>query len=153
MKINLSKREKVFILIFLITLFWGGINLSKGINNKKESKLDLEIKETVKTSEPIYNNEKDIVLKIENEIKNIVTINSINKNEHSDEYNNKYVSIELHITARIDDIFKVEESLNNIGLEKNIKNIEIVKNTNYTNIEEENIINDYVDCIMSIKVT
>ena len=111
------------------------------------------MKEKIKIDKVNFsNNEKDIILQIENEIKNIVTINYINKDSYTDEYNNQDTNIELHISGKINDILKIEGSLKNIGLEKSVKKIEIVKNTK--NIKEENRdkINDYVDCIMKIKV-
>ncbi|MDU4936634.1 MAG: hypothetical protein E6X43_15125, partial [Peptostreptococcaceae bacterium] len=122
-------------------------------NKENEEQGSLEVKEKIKIDKVNFsNNEKDIILQIENEIKNIVTINYINKDSYTDEYNNQDTNIELHISGKINDILKIEGSLKNIGLEKSVKKIEIVKNTK--NIKEENRdkINDYVDCIMKIKV-
>ena len=70
------------------------------------------MKEKIKIDKVNFsNNEKDIILQIENEIKNIVTINYINKDSYTDEYNNQDTNIELHISGKINDILKIEGSL------------------------------------------
>lgn len=152
MKRKFSNREKFLGLILLSLILICTIQL---IDTNKENgeQGSLEVKEKIRIDKVNFsNNEKDIILQIENEIKNIVTINYINKDSYTDEYNNQGTNIELHISGKIDDILKIEGSLKNIGLEKSVKKIEIVKNTK--NIKEENMdkINDYVDCIMKIKV-
>lgn len=152
MKRKFSNREKFSGLILLSLILICTIQLID-TNKENEEQGSLEVKEKIKIDKVNFsNNEKDIILQIENEIKNIVTINYINKDSYTDEYNNKGTNIELHISGKIDDILKIEGSLKNIGLEKSVKKIEIVKNTK--NIKEENMdkINDYVDCIMKIKV-
>lgn len=152
MKRKFSNREKFLGLILLSLIFICTIQLID-TNKENEEQGSLEVKEKIKIDKVNFsNNEKDIILQIENEIKNIVTINYINKDSYTDEYNNQGTNIELHISGKIDDILKIEGSLKNIGLEKSVKKIEIVKNTK--NIKEENMdkINDYVDCIMKIKV-
>lgn len=152
MKRKFSNREKFLGLILLSLILICTIQLID-TNKENEEQGSLEVKEKIKIDKVNFsNNEKDIILQIENEIKNIVTINYINKDSYTDEYNNQGTNIELHISGKIDDILKIEGSLKNIGLEKSVKKIEIVKNTK--NIKEENMdkINDYVDCIMKIKV-
>ena len=152
MKRKFSNREKFLGLILLSLIFICKIQLID-TNKENEEQGSLEVKEKIKIDKVNFsNNEKDIILQIENEIKNIVTINYINKDSYTDEYNNQDTNIELHISGKINDILKIEGSLKNIGLEKSVKKIEIVKNTK--NIKEENRdkINDYVDCIMKIKV-
>ncbi len=152
MKRKFSNREKLLGLILLSLILICTIQLID-TNKENEEQGSLEVKEKIKIDKVNFsNNEKDIILQIENEIKNIVIINYINKDSYTDEYNNQDTNIELHISGKIDDILKIEGSLKNIGLEKSVKKIEIVKNTK--NIKEENRdkINDYVDCIMKIKV-
>lgn len=152
MKRKFSNREKLLGLILLSLILICTIQLID-TNKENEEQGSLEVKEKIKIDKVNFsNNEKDIILQIENEIKNIVIINYINKDSYTDEYNNQDTNIELHISGKIDDILKIEGSLKNIGLEKSVKKIEIVKNTK--NIKEENMdkINDYVDCIMKIKV-
>lgn len=152
MKRKFSNREKFLGLILLgITAIYATQLIDTNKENEEQSNLDA--KKSIKIDRIAFsNNEKDILLQIENEIKNIVTINYINKDSYIDEYNNKCTNIELHISGRINDILKIEGSLKKIGLEKSVNKIEIVKNTK--NIKEENIdkINDHVDCIMKIKV-
>ena len=96
--------------------------------------------------------EKDIILEIENEIKDIVEVKYINKTSYLDNDNQDIVNVELHIRGKIDDIFKVESSLINIGLEKNIKKLNIIRNINNMSDNKKEDIKNYVDCIMEIKV-
>ena len=152
MKIKLSNREKFLGVTLLILITISIVQLRNG-NKIDENQDSLEIKENIKIDERVYfNGEKDIVLKIENEIKNIVNINYINKNSYTDEYNNQDTNIELHVSGKFDDILKIERSLKNIGLEKSINKIEIVKNTKSIKEEDTDKMNDYVDCILEIKV-
>ena len=149
---KLSNREKLLGLILLCLILSFIIQLIYP-NKENEYQDSLEVKENIKVDKiNFHNNEKDIILKIENEIKSIVTINYINKDSYIDEYNNQSTDIELNISGKIDDILKIEESLKNIGLEKSINKIEIVRNTKDVKEENMEIINNYVDCIMRIKV-
>ncbi|WP_195251288.1 hypothetical protein [Romboutsia sp. 1001713B170207_170306_H8] len=148
---KLSKREKILIIIFVIVYIYGCVNL---IQNNKKNNIQIELESLDKKANTINkindNYEKDIILKIENEIKNIVNINYINKNSYSDENNNYKYIIEIQVSGRIDNIFYIEGGLKNIGLENKISKFEIIKNTSNLNDENE-IIKDYVNCIIQIK--
>ncbi len=79
MKRKFSNREKFLGLILLSLIFICTIQLID-TNKENEEQGSLEVKEKIKIDKVNFsNNEKDIILQIENEIKNIVTINYINK--------------------------------------------------------------------------
>lgn len=150
MKLKLSKREQILATIFVIVSVFGSIDLIKS-NNKNNTQTEIinlnKTNNIIKVSDNNY--DKDILLKIENEIKNIVQVSYINKNSHSDEYDNT-TNIEIQVSARIDNIFYIEDALKNIGLDKKISKIEIVKKEQNVDNEEE-IINDLVDCRIELR--
>ena len=153
MKRSLSRREKILSVIFIITIIFSSYKIYSNNNEKYYTATD-SLNE-VNNSKPMTNmktQEKDIILEIENEIKDIVEVKYINKTSYLDNDNQDIVNVELHIRGKIDDIFKVESSLINIGLEKNIKKLNITRNTNNMNDNKKEDIKNYVDCIMEIKV-
>ena len=153
MKRSLSRREKILSIIFIITIIFSSYKIYSNNNEKYYTATD-SLNE-VHNSKPMTNmktQEKDIILEIENEIKDIVEVKYINKTSYLDNDNQDIVNVELHIRGKIDDIFKVESSLINIGLEKNIKKLNITRNTNNMNDNKKEDIKNYVDCIMEIKV-
>lgn len=149
MKLSFNKREKILGLIFIITI---AIAVFEVLNKKDKADEEIEVSYTtldtseIDTSKNIIN--QDIIIKIENEIKNIVTIKSITKYESSTSEQN----IQICISGKIDNILKLEEKLKSIGIEKNIKKIEIVKDSNIMELENKKLINDYVECILEIEV-
>ena len=154
MKRSLSRREKILSIIFIITIIFSSYKIYSNNNNEKYYTATDSLNE-VNNSKPMTNmktQEKDIILEIENEIKDIVEVKYINKTSYLDNDNQDIVNVELHIRGKIDDIFKVESSLINIGLEKNIKKLNITRNTNNMNDNKKEDIKNYVDCIMEIKV-
>lgn len=152
MKRSLSRREKILSIIFIITIIFSSYKI---YNNNEKYYTATDSLNEVNNSKPMTNvktQEKDIILEIENEIKDIVEVKYINKTSYLDNDNQDIVNVELHIRGKIDDIFKVESSLINIGLEKNIKKLNITRNTNNMNDNKKEDIKNYVDCIMEIKV-
>ena len=148
---KLSKREQILIIVFVIVCIFGCVDL---IQNNKKNNIQTELVNLDKVTDKINiindTYEKDIILKIETEIKNIVNINYINKNSYYDENNNYKYFIEMQVSGRIDNIFYIEDGLKNIGLENKINKFEIIKNAQ--NISDENeIINYYFNCIIQIK--
>ena len=148
---KLSKREQILIIVFVIVCIFGCVDL---IQNNKKNNIQTELVNLDKVTDKINiindTYEKDIILKIETEIKNIVNINYINKNSYYDENNNYKYFIEMQVSGRIDNIFYIEDGLKNIGLENKINKFEIIKNDQ--NISDENeIINYYFNCIIQIK--
>ena len=154
MKRSLSRREKILSIIFIITIIFSSYKIYSNNNNEKYYTATDSLNE-VNNSKPMTNvktQEKDIILEIENEIKDIVEVKYINKTSYLDNDNQDIVNVELHIRGKIDDIFKVESSLINIGLEKNIKKLNIIRNINNMSDNKKEDIKNYVDCIMEIKV-
>ena len=152
MKRSLSRREKILSIIFIITIIFSSYKI---YNNNEKYYTATDSLNEVNNSKQMTNvktQEKDIILEIENEIKDIVEVKYINKTSYLDNDNQDIVNVELHIRGKIDDIFKVESSLINIGLEKNIKKLNITRNTNNMNDNKKEDIKNYVDCIMEIKV-
>ena len=152
LKRSLSRREKILSIIFIITIIFSSYKI---YNNNEKYYTATDSLNEVNNSKPMTNmktQEKDIILEIENEIKDIVEVKYINKTSYLDNDNQDIVNVELHIRGKIDDIFKVESSLINIGLEKNIKKLNITRNTNNMNDNKKEDIKNYVDCIMEIKV-
>ncbi len=150
MKLSFSKREKILGLIFIITI---SIAVFEVLNKKDNVNKDIEVSYTTlntsesDTSKNIFN--QDIIIKIENEIKDIVTIKSITKYESSTTKEN----IQICISGKIDNILKLDDKLKSIGIEKSIKKIEIIKNSNMIELENKKMINDYVDCNLEIELT
>ena len=150
MKLSFSRREKILGLIFIVTI---SIAVFEVLNKKDNLNKDIEVNYTTlndsesNISKNILN--QDIIIKIENEIKGIVTIKSITKYESSTSKNN----IQICVSGKIDNILNLEEKLKSIGIEKNIKKIEIVKDSNIIDLEDKKIINDYVDCNLEIELT
>ncbi|QJA10046.1 hypothetical protein HF520_14790 [Romboutsia sp. CE17] len=152
MKRSLSRREKILSIIFIITIIFSSYKI---YNNNEKYYTATDSLNEVNNSKPMTNvktQEKDIILEIENEIKDIVEVKYINKTSYLDNDNQDIVNVELHIRGKIDDIFKVESSLINIGLEKNIKKLNIIRNINNMSDNKKEDIKNYVDCIMEIKV-
>jgi len=150
LKLSFSRREKILGLIFIVTI---SIAVFEVLNKKDNLNKDIEVNYTTlndsesNISKNILN--QDIIIKIENEIKGIVTIKSITKYESSTSKNN----IQICVSGKIDNILNLEEKLKSIGIEKNIKKIEIVKDSNIIDLEDKKIINDYVDCNLEIELT
>ena len=152
LKRSLSRREKILSIIFIITIIFSSYKI---YNNNEKYYTATDSLNEVNNSKPMTNvktQEKDIILEIENEIKDIVEVKYINKTSYLDNDNQDIVNVELHIRGKIDDIFKVESSLINIGLEKNIKKLNIIRNINNMSDNKKEDIKNYVDCIMEIKV-
>jgi len=150
LKLSFSRREKILGLIFIVTI---SIAVFEVLNKKDNLNKDIEVNYiTLNDSESNISKNilnQDIIIKIENEIKGIVTIKSITKYESSTSKNN----IQICVSGKIDNILNLEEKLKSIGIEKNIKKIEIVKDSNIIDLEDKKIINDYVDCNLEIELT
>ena len=92
--------------------------------------------------------DKDIIIKIENEMKNLVTIESITKYESEIQRKN----IQICMSGKVDDIFEAEQKLKSIGVGENINKIEIIKSSNIKGIEDKESINNYIECIIEIEI-
>ncbi|MBO3444688.1 hypothetical protein [Clostridium sp. CCUG 7971] len=145
----MNKREKVLSFILISLLF--GVIISKfittpmnseivSLNNSKE-----KILESKNTEKNYKINEEDIILKIEKELNEILTINSINKISSWNEDSIEEENIEINVSGSLENLFKIEGKIEILGFKDKLKDIKIIKNN--VNHEENN-----VDCTMLFKV-
>ncbi|MGX4601391.1 hypothetical protein [Faecalimicrobium sp. JNUCC 81] len=145
----MNKREKLLSFILISLLF--GIAINKvtitQTNNKTASlddnKNEIIESENIETSYKI--NEEDIILKIEKELNEFLTINSINKISSWNEDNIEEDNIEINVSGRLENLLKIEGKIEILGFKDKLKDIKIIKNN--VNDEENNI-----DCTMLFKV-
>ena len=148
MNLIFSKREKILALILIVTIIIAFLEFSN-----KNTKIDENVNTNYTTLD--FNNnkdasisDKDIIIKIENEMKNLVTIESITKYESEIQRKN----IQICMSGKVDDIFEAEQKLKSIGVGENINKIEIIKSSNTKEIEDKESINNYIDCIIEIEI-
>lgn len=145
----MNKREKLLSFILISLLF--GIVINKititQMNNKAASlddnKNEIIESENIDTSYKI--NEEDIILKIEKELNEFLTINSINKISSWNEDSIEEENIEINVSGSLENLFKIEGKIEILGFKDKLKDIKIIKNN--VNHEENN-----VDCTMLFKV-
>lgn len=148
MNLIFSKREKILALILIVTIIITFLEFSN-----KNTKIDENVNTNYTTLD--FNNnkdasisDKDIIIKIENEMKNLVTIESITKYESEIQRKN----IQICMSGKVDDIFEAEQKLKSIGVGENINKIEIIKSSNIKGIEDKEYINNYIECIIEIEI-
>ena len=148
MNLIFSKREKILALILIVTIIIAFLEFSN-----KNTKIDENVNTNYTTLD--FNNnkdasisDKDIIIKIENEMKNLVTIESITKYESEIQRKN----IQICMSGKVDDIFEAEQKLKSIGVGENINKIEIIKSSNIKCIEDKESINNYIECIIEIEI-
>lgn len=148
MNLIFSKREKILALILIVTIIIAFLEFSN-----KNTKIYENVNTNYTTLD--FNNnkdasisDKDIIIKIENEMKNLVTIESITKYESEIQRKN----IQICMSGKVDDIFEAEQKLKSIGVGENINKIEIIKSSNTKEIEDKDSINSYIDCIIEIEI-
>lgn len=145
----MNKREKILSFILVSLIF--GIIINKLIITPMNDKITIlnDKKEEIIESENIEknneSNEEDIILKIEKELTGFLTINSINKVSSWDKENNEEKNIEIKVSGSLENLFKIEDKIEILGLKDKLKDIKIIKNN--VNNEENN-----VDCTMLFKV-
>lgn len=145
----MNKREKLLSFILISLLF--GIVINKititQTSNKTASlddnKNEIIESENIDTSYKI--NEEDIILKIEKELNEFLTINSINKISSWNEDSIEEENIEINVSGSLENLFKIEGKIEILGFKDKLKDIKIIKNN--VNHEENN-----VDCTMLFKV-
>ena len=148
MNLIFCKREKILALILIVTIIIAFLEFSN-----KNTKIDENVNTNYTTLD--FNNnkdasisDKDIIIKIENEMKNLVTIESITKYESQIQSKN----IQICMSGKVDDIFEAEQKLKSIGVGENINKIEIIKSSNIKGIEDKESINNYIECIIEIEI-
>lgn len=149
MNLRMNRREKI--LLFIVITLLVGININNFVINSNDDKvIDLnDKKEKISKKENIKSNiksiEEDIIFKIEKELNRFLSINSINKVSSWDEENNEEINIEINVSGTLENLFKIEDNIEILGLSKNLKDIKIIKN-NVTETENN------IDCTMLFKV-
>ncbi|MCC0696278.1 hypothetical protein [Clostridioides sp. ES-S-0048-02] len=102
---------------------------------------------------------KDIVLLVENELRDIVNVEYINQESSLDNYSKKQTNLEVKVNGELENVLKLEGVMKNLRLHNKIEKIEINK-LKTSNLEAKNISNEYkqeknnlVECKMTIRVT
>ncbi|MGO1042096.1 hypothetical protein ACTPEO_05110 [Clostridioides difficile] len=102
---------------------------------------------------------KDIVLLVENELRNIVNVEYINQESSLDNHNKKQTNLEVKVNGQLENVLKLEGVMKNLKLHNKIEKIEINK-LKTSNLEVKNLSNEYkqeknnlVECKMTIRVT
>ncbi|MCC0633437.1 MULTISPECIES: hypothetical protein [unclassified Clostridioides] len=102
---------------------------------------------------------KDIVLLVENELRDIVSVEYINQESSLDNYNKKQTNLEVKVNGELENVLKLEGVMKNLKLHNKIEKIEINK-LKTSNLEVKNLSNEYkqeksnlVECKMTIRVT
>lgn len=101
---------------------------------------------------------KDMVLLVENGLRNIVNIEYINQESNLDNHNKKQVNLEIKVNGELENVLKLEDVLKNLKINNILEKIEINK-LKMNNFDTQNISNEYkqekdniVECKMTIRV-
>ncbi len=101
---------------------------------------------------------KDMVLLVENGLRNIVNIEYINQESNLDNHNKKQVNLEIKVNGELENVLKLEDVLKNLKINNKLEKIEINK-LKMNNFDTQNISNEYkqekdniVECKMTIRV-
>lgn len=102
---------------------------------------------------------KDIVLLVENELRDIVNIEYINQESGLDNSNKKQVNLEIKVNGELENVLKLEGLMKNLKLSNKLEKVEINK-LKTSNLDVQNISNgdkrgkdNIVECKMTIRVT
>ncbi|KPI46884.1 hypothetical protein C4097_18930 [Clostridioides difficile] len=101
---------------------------------------------------------KDMVLLVENKLKDVVNIEYINQENSLDNNNKKQVNLEIKVNGELENVLKIEGLMKNLNLNDKFEKIEISK-LKTSNLDIQNISNEYkqgkdniVECKMTIRV-
>lgn len=101
---------------------------------------------------------KDMVLLVENKLRDIVSIEYINQESSLDNNNKKQVNLEIKVNGELENVLKIEGLMKNLNLNDKLEKIEINK-LKTRNLDVQNISNEYkqgkdniVECKMTIRV-
>ncbi|MER0281162.1 hypothetical protein ABRY18_13215 [Clostridioides difficile] len=101
---------------------------------------------------------KDMVLLVENKLKDVVNIEYINQENSLDNNNKKQVNLEIKVNGELENVLKIEGLMKNSNLNDKFEKIEISK-LKTSNLDIQNISNEYkqekdniVECKMTIRV-
>ncbi|HBG5343251.1 TPA: hypothetical protein KQG29_000590 [Clostridioides difficile] len=101
---------------------------------------------------------KDIVLLVENELRDIMNIEYINQESSLDNHNKKQVNLEIKVNGELENVLKLEGVMKKLRLNNKLEKIEINK-LKVSNFDAQNIPNEYkqekdniVECKMTVRV-
>ncbi|CCL35587.1 hypothetical protein I5976_01995 [Clostridioides difficile] len=135
---------------------------NKHIDDKYIESVELNKNEELKNN---FNNSfldkktnKDIVLLVENELRDIVNIEYINQESSLDNHNKKQVNLEIKVNGELENVLKLEGVMKKLRLNNKFEKIEINK-LKVNNFDAQNIPNEYkqekdniVECKMTVRV-
>ncbi|HBE9728583.1 TPA: hypothetical protein KNI89_000947 [Clostridioides difficile] len=135
---------------------------NKHIDDKYIESVELNKNEELKNN---FNNsfldkktDKDIVLLVENELRDIVNVEYINQESSLDNYNKKQVNLEIKVNGELANVLKLEGVMKKLRLNNKLEKIEINK-LKVNNFDAQNIPNEYkqekdniVECKMTVRV-
>ncbi|HBF0843939.1 TPA: hypothetical protein KON86_002540 [Clostridioides difficile] len=135
---------------------------NKRIDDKYIESVELNKNEELKNN---FNNSfldkktnKDIVLLVENELRDIVNVEYINQESSLDNHNKKQVNLEIKVNGELANVLKLEGVMKKLRLNNKFEKIEINK-LKVNNFDSQNIPNEYkqekdniVECKMTIRV-
>ncbi|WP_394903951.1 hypothetical protein [Clostridioides difficile] len=135
---------------------------NKRIDDKYIESVELNKNEELKNN---FNNSfldkktnKDIVLLVENELRDIVNVEYINQESSLDNHNKKQVNLEIKVNGELANVLKLEGVMKKLRLNNKLEKIEINK-LKVNNFDSQNIPNEYkqekdniVECKMTVRV-
>ncbi|HBF6357068.1 TPA: hypothetical protein KOT11_002221 [Clostridioides difficile] len=135
---------------------------NKRIDDKYIESVELNKNEELKNN---FNNSfldkktnKDIVLLVENEMRDIVNVEYINQESSLDNHNKKQVNLEIKVNGELANVLKLEGVMKKLRLNNKLEKIEINK-LKVNNFDSQNIPNEYkqekdniVECKMTVRV-
>ncbi|EGT4601405.1 hypothetical protein [Clostridioides difficile] len=135
---------------------------NKRIDDKYIESVELNKNEELKNN---FNNSfldkktnKDVVLLVENELRDIVNVEYINQESSLDNHNKKQVNLEIKVNGELANVLKLEGVMKKLRLNNKLEKIEINK-LKVNNFDSQNIPNEYkqekdniVECKMTVRV-
>lgn len=123
-----------------------------------ESNKNEELKNNFNNSFLDKKTNKDIVLLVENELRDIVNVEYINQESSLDNHNKKQVNLEIKVNGELANVLKLEGVMKKLRLNNKLEKIEINK-LKVNNFDAQNIPNEYkqekdniVECKMTVRV-
>lgn len=123
-----------------------------------ESNKNEELKNNFNNSFLDKKTNKDIVLLVENELRDIVNVEYINQESSLDNHNKKQVNLEIKVNGELANVLKLEGVMKKLRLNNKLEKIEINK-LKVNNFDVQNISNEYkqekdniVECKMTVRV-
>ena len=123
-----------------------------------ESNKNEELKNNFNNSFLDKKTNKDIVLLVENELRDIVNVEYINQESSLDNHNKKQVNLEIKVNGELANVLKLEGVMKKLRLNNKLEKIEINK-LKVNNFDVQNITNEYkqekdniVECKMTVRV-